>query len=276
MPPARRPRRGSRAAQANLGGILMIVAVVLIVIVGLGIYGWQVYGTREVDRLTGCPKQGLPTSVTAVLLDVSDPMSAIQTADFNQLMEDVKKNIPKLGKLELYSLAANVEKPLVPEYAGCNPGSGQDVASPLTGNQKLADRRWTKVFSDKVDAVLNRIASTPGEDRSPILESIQSISITAFGGEEIQKIPRTIIIVSDLIQYTKQVSFYQGAPDFDKFSKTPYFKQIRTDLHGANVVFALIRRDTRRQVQNPRLQSFWMQCVTDQNGVIERWYPIKG
>lgn len=253
-----------------------MIAIVLLVVIGVGgLYVWQSHGMREADRVTGCPKRGLPTSVTAVLLDVSDPMSAIQTADFNQLMEDIKTSIPKFGRLELYSLAADVDKPLTPEYAGCNPGSGQDT-NQITGNQKLADRHWTKLFSEKVDGVLSRIVSAPGADRSPILESIQSISITAFGGEEMRKIPRTIIIVSDLIQYTRQVSFYQGAPDFEKFSKTPYFGKIRTDLHGTSVVFALIRRDTRRQVQNIKLRDFWMQCITDQNGVIDRWYPIKG
>ena len=66
---------------------------------------------------------------------------------------------------------------------------------------------------------------------SPILEGVQAIAVRDFGPDAPQG-PKTLIVVSDLLQNQEGFSLYQGVPLLDVFWATPYATSLRANLDG--------------------------------------------
>ncbi len=264
-----------RRQSDNRKGVALITAVVAsLVAVGVVYYTLRT-GQRALDAETNCPKDG-PDEITAVILDVTDALGPIQKADLSAFMEEIKAEIPKFGRLDLYTVGKVTDHPLRAEYVGCNPGSGRDISSELTGNRTLADRKWTQSFSARVDAVLARIELAQADDVSPIFESIQSVSVSSFEGTSESHAKKRLILVSDLIQFTSKISFYKNVPDFGTFRQSMYYRQVHTELSATDVTISIIPRETHRNIQNAKLRDFWLAYFTDQGASVTSWRPIKG
>jgi hypothetical protein len=207
---------------------------------------------------------------------VTDTLGPIQRADLSAFMDDLRDQVPKYGRLDLYAVSSIGNHPLQALFRSCNPGSGRDVASPLVGNPVMADRAWKQKFADKLDEALNQIVNSKDADNSPIMEDVQSVSVTSFEGDGEGADEKKLILVSDLLQFTKRVSFYVGAPDFSAFKSTDYYKEIRTELRGVRVTISIIPRETRRNAQNKKLYDFWTTYFADQGAIVESWRPLKG
>jgi hypothetical protein len=247
----------------------------LLLALGIVAYVWHEATHVAIEKATGCPKTG-PGSITVIVLDITDSLGVIQKADLRAFMDSVRDQVPKYGRLDLYTVGKIDTHPLDARFSACNPGSGQDVSSALTGNKVLADRTWKRHFSDKFEEVLTNIEQEKPEDHSPILESIQSASITSFEPPNPPDAEDHLILVSDLLQYTNRVSFYGGAPDFTDFMKTQYYHEIRTELKGVKVTISIIPRQTKLAAQNKKLLAFWTTYFADEGATVDLWRPIKG
>jgi hypothetical protein len=178
--------------------------------------------------------------------------------------------------LEIYPLEPTTQNTIQPIYAGCSTGSGRDIKSSLYGNPELADRLWHKNFADRIAPVLLKIQQLPPGKVSPIFESLQSINVTAFEAPLAEPTAeKRLVIVSDMIQFTPELSMYRGTPAFEAFRNSPYFLRVKTDLHGANVDVYLIVRETRRDVQKPPLYKFWVEYVGANDGYLRNWEPLQ-
>lgn len=267
-----RVRRRDKKNKAGL--ILGAIGVVIIAgVVWLNVV--QNFNSRELDRTTGCPKNGYD-SVTAVLIDLTDPISPIQSAALRNALLKIKSEIPKFGRLEIYPLKSITRSALEPIFTGCNPGRGVDVDSSIYGNPELADRRWRKQFADKVDSVVAEVQDIQPQDNSAVLEGIQSVGVTAFGSPSANLASdKRLVIISDMIHHTRELSMYQGAPAFLSFKETQYYLRIKQSLRGAKVDVFLIVRDTRRNVQQPPLYKFWVELIASSNGFLRNWEPLQ-
>ncbi len=251
----------------TVGAIIIAGIIVAAVVLNLG--------RRDIDRVTGCPKDGYG-SVTVVLVDLTDPISPIQAAAFRNALLKIRNDVPKFGRLEIYPLAPTTTSTIEPLFFGCSPGSGKDVDSRLYGNPELADRLWKKQFADKIDSVVGELQNILPQDNSPILEGIQSVTVTAFGSPLGEAAPeKRIVLLSDMIHHTSDLSMYQGAPAFDNFKNTQYYLRIKPFLRGAKVDVFLIVRDTRRNVQQPPLYKFWLEFTTASGGFLRNWEPLQ-
>jgi hypothetical protein len=169
-----------------------------------------------------------------------------------------------------------VDKPLQPVFAGCNPGSRADVSSKFTGNPDLADRKWHQQFASRIDDVLDRLVNMKPQEASPVFEAIQSIAVTALNNPKAEKAEfRQLIITSDFIQYGPKLSMYKGAPDYDKFKDTQYYRDIRAKLYGVDVGLYWIPRDTRKDVQTPKFRDFWREYIGDCGGSTKEWVALQ-
>jgi hypothetical protein len=232
-------------------------------------------GSKEVSRSDGCSTDKYD-SVTAVLVDLTDPLSPVQAAALKNALEEVRNSIPKYGRLEIYPLRPIATSTIAPLYAACSPGNGNDVGRHLYTNPEMADRQWRKQFADKVDGVVSEITSAKPSDTSPVLEGIQSVSVTAFGRPiAVNAEQKRLVIISDMIQYTSGLSMYQGAPQFSSFKDTAYYNTVRAELRGAKVDVYLIVRDTRREVQKPPLYKFWVEYISSADGYLRNWEPLQ-
>ncbi len=258
-----RVRRRDKKNKAGL--ILGAIGVVIIAgVVWLNVV--QNFNSRELDRTTGCPKNGYD-SVTAVLIDLTDPISPIQSAALRNALLKIKSEIPKFGRLEIYPLKSITRSALEPIFTGCNPGRGVDVDSSIYGNPALAD---------KVDSVVAEVQDIQPQDNSAVLEGIQSVGVTAFGSPSANLASdKRLVIISDMIHHTRELSMYQGAPAFLSFKETQYYLRIKQSLRGAKVDVFLIVRDTRRNVQQPPLYKFWVELIASSNGFLRNWEPLQ-
>jgi hypothetical protein len=179
-------------------GVLLVIGVC----VSVGALLWFVYlaksSTLSRDSGTLCPTNG-PESVTAVLIDATDPLNPVQQADIQRRLDDLKDEIPKNGELDLYTVRATAHELLRPELTVCNPGRGSKVR-PFIGNQKRTEERWRRRYSDRVDQVLAELLSARAAEVSSIMESIQAVAVQAFAGTKLDGVPKRLIVVSDMMQ----------------------------------------------------------------------------
>jgi hypothetical protein len=265
---ARRSRRGNTRDKGKIAGWIYgtIGALLIIAIVGLGLYFNLT--KRDTDRATGCPTDSYD-SVTAVLVDLTDPIGPTQAAALRNALLKIRNDVPKFGRLEIYPLGSTTVTTIEPLFAGCSPGSGRDVDNRLYGNPELADRMWRKQFGDEM-------LKLPQSNESPIFEAIQSVAVTSFGTPKAEKAAeKRLVIVSDMLHNTAQLKMYLGVPAFDRFKQTNYFVKVKPLLRNAQVDVYLIVRDTRRNLQQPPLYKFWVDFLAAGDGFLRNWEPLQ-
>jgi hypothetical protein len=246
--PKRRPRRskGRRAAGWQIAGGLVLVGTVILVL-AFGFYLLIV--TREshvaLDPETYCPKAG-PHAVTAVIVDTTDALNLVQRTDLMNEIEKLIAAVPRFAALEIYAVGPVEEEPPQPVFRKCNPGRAAEI-SEWTGNPTMVERDWREGFREPLEKVLARMLTASEAASSPILESIQWVTINALTSPGRSELPRRLVVVSDLLQYTAGLSHYQGVGEFATFAQTPYYRRIRAPLDGVTVDLLMVRRDTQRR-----------------------------
>lgn len=251
------------------------MATIAILLGGGGYGAYKVVTKRSVDRATSCPTDHYD-SVTAVLVDLTDPITPIQAAALHNVLLKVRNDVPKYGRLEIYPLTPTSTSTITPLFVGCSPGSAREIESRMTGTPELADRVWHTKFASKVDEVAEELLKTPEAKYSPIFEAIQSVAVTAFGSPMAENAQaKRLLIISDLIQHTTEFSLYQGAPPFDQVKDSQYFQRIRPSLRGADVDVSLILRETRKDILKPTFLAFWSGYFKKGGGQLDHWEPMQ-
>lgn len=270
----RRARTKSKPKISRAGVILGSIGALFIVGILVGSLILKA-GSMRIDKSSGCPAGGYD-SVTVVLVDLTDPVNPVQAAALRNALTDIRDSIPKYGRLEVYPLEPTTAHVIEPLFAACNPGNAKDIASPLYGNPELADRIWHKKFANRIDNVVNEIRKLPDAQLSPLFEGIQSVAVTAFGAPLAEHAKdKRLIVISDMLQNTRDLSMYGAVPAFSDFKATPYHARVRPSLRDVNVDIYIIARDTRHNVQKPPLYAFWVDYFDDAGGYLRNWKPLQ-
>ena len=76
------------------------------------------------------------------------------------------------------------------------------------------------------------------------MAAIQDIAIDQFSGAASQSARKTLYIISDMIEFTRDYSQYPRAGDlsFARYKQSPAYLKFRTDLHGATVILRYVTR----------------------------------
>lgn len=270
----RRSRRAQRARKKNLGGYILIAVVAVALVAAFAVQSMKSKEAAQFDKITFCPKDGAH-SVTAIMIDQTDALSAIQQASLRNELQKVQDEIPTHGKLEIYAVGNTVSKTLAPVFSMCNPGRGKDI-NPLFGNPQRVERQWKEAFAKPIDDILSALLNAPDAKESPILESIQSITVTAFNNPASERAERRLIVASDMIHYTPQLSLYHLPSDFASLRETDYIKKMHSDLRDVKVELLMFRRSNGAKVQNQEFIQFWDDFFKDQGASLERVYSISG
>jgi len=272
--PSRKDRKNSQVRWAV--GIFVVLALVFGAIAHF--YMTATDNVRPIDPKTFCPMDAKgPNSVTAILLDRTDMFNPTQQAAIRDRLNDIKDHTQRYDLLEIYTVEPTQKALLKPEFSACNPGRGEDVNA-WTGNPRLVEERWQSLFADPLQHLLDISLSGGEAEISPIMESIQSIAVTRLNTAELeaQKTPRRLIVISDLLQYTKVYSQYKPVGSFADFRKTPYYQGVKADLSGIGVEFWYVRRQKTLHLQTDKHQDFWRDYVTDQGGSIDKFWNVPG
>jgi len=268
-------RRSAAAERATTEGrkatvkIILVVAVVLLV---GGAYFWATSSRRSLDEQL-CPTT--PDSVTVLLVDVTDPMNMAQRQDFENQLTKLKNSIPRYGKLIVAKVDATGDRLLSPVITRCNPGTADDVSS-TTGDPAAVQKQWDEGFDAPLREAFKRLDSATGADKSPILESIQSVALTELQKPGQEKLPKRLIVASDLLQNTADLSFYRSLPDPRSFTDSPLFRRVRTDLRGVEVELWMLERSDAATTQPRSLADLWERIIDAEGGDMRRIYNVSG
>ena len=265
----RRPRQrsGSGFGWSGLGGVLLL----LLAIVSGGALAWFYFSApvRPVlDAQTLCPVTG-PQGVTVVLVDTSDDLPETTRRELLGQLDDMITTLPPFYRLDIRVLdnAAIRSRSL---FSKCNPGDGAGL-SEWTDNPRIARLRWIEDFRKPAATAVKSSISSAEARNSPIMAAIQDIAIDQFSGAATQNARKTLYIISDMIEFTKDYSQYPRAGDlsFARYKQSPAYLKFRTDLHGATVILRYVTRQTNGQpvLDGTRHMEFWKAWIEDNRGV---------
>lgn len=271
---ARKQSAADRRKKKDAKKAFAYLAIVTIALGGLGtLYVRSLLSHKELDATTLCPAQ--PASLTIMLVDVTDPMNLPQRQDFNNQLDRLVEQVPRHGKIVVMKVDAVSEQLLTPIITRCNPGSAADV-SEVDGNPQKLGRMHAEQFVAPLHAAFADLLKASGAPRSPILESIQSANLTELQKAEYKDVPRKLVVASDLLQHTNEVSFYQALPDADALIKGQPFSRARTDLRNVEVELWMLQRSDSRRTQPRALPDLWDRIITEQGGQLVRLYTVSG
>jgi hypothetical protein len=265
----RRPRQRS-APGLGWSGVAGALLLLLAIVSGatLAYFYFSTPARPILDAESLCPVSG-PRGITVVLVDTSDDLPATTQREVLGQLDDMITTLPPFYKLDIrvLDIAAGRSRSL---FAKCNPGDGAGL-SQWTDNPRIARLRWIEDFrKPAADAVKNSIASAKANN-SPIMAAIQDIAIGDFSGAASQDVRKTLYVISDMIEYTRDYSQYPRAGDlsFQRYKQSPAYLKFRTDLHGATVIIRYVTRQSNGQpvVDGTKHIEFWKAWIEDDRGM---------
>lgn len=262
-----------RRNQEQRKGVFLIVVVAIAVIGVAAAYFAAVDNQRVLDPTTLCPQD--PSSVTVLLVDVTDPMNLPQQQDFLNQLTKLKNSIPRFGQLTVMRVDSTGETLLTPIITRCSPGTGSDTDD-IKGNPQKVQKQWEDGFAEPLDVAFKSIVRASGADQSPIIESLQSVALTEFQKPGREDVPKRLVIASDLLQNTQGISFYKKLPTPEDFVRSEAFRRVRTDLRGVDVELWQLQRLDAARTQPRALSELWERAIAEQGGMITRLYNVSG
>ncbi|MBB4570692.1 hypothetical protein [Rhizobium leucaenae] len=269
---ARRKRRSRAGSSAGL-----IIATVCLAVLSLGIvgaYGWLRYkasGNIAVDQASLCPVDG-PKAETAILLDVTDPISDTTALDLRNQFQKIVADVPVGGAIDIYALTEK-EGELIQTFHGCNPGSGANVDE-WTSNPRLAQARWEKGFAKPLADIAGKLSVGEAGKQSPIMAAIQKINLEVFASAA-SGIPKHLYIASDMIEHTDAFSNYRDGASYQKFQQSPARDKFRTSLDGVMIKILAFQRPNMK-FSMEELANFWAQWIKSNNGYFDGFVRLEG
>jgi hypothetical protein len=264
--------RNPRDVRKHVLGVAL--ALVALSTLGAGAYVYLTTPRPPVlDRASLCPVDGA-RSMTVVLLDSTDEIPDIGKHEIKTVLLDMAETVPVNGLLELRLL-----DPKTPGgrqiFAKCNPGDGAGL-SEYTANPRLARKRWLEGFRGPLEESLEAgFRPTPGKT-SPIMATVQRIAVDRFSGRAAADIPKSLVLVSDMLENEPDYSQYASDLSYGRYKASRAYKKLQTDLHGAEVTIYYIQRVTAKPISSVDHIRFWADWVRDNKGRFKQASKLQG
>jgi hypothetical protein len=251
-------RRTGDSSKSTVVGLLLIVSVALI----FAFSGWYYLKNKEDLDKFGCPNDlALRKNISVIVVDTSSQFNADQKQALNGFSDKILNSIPKYTELKLYKMTDSgvSNKDLL--LSVCSPGDPKEV-NQWTQNQKIAMQNWKIGFAKKIDEEFKSISNSQGLNKSPIIESIRSVSLLEFGGDN-QK-SKSLIVISDFVQNSKILNMYSTAVDFNTFKSSPEYAESISRLVGVKTELLILENEPK--IQNDKFKDFWKQFILVNGG----------
>lgn len=190
------------------------------------------------EQETGCRLDRRDPSHTIILVDQSDPFNATDLAWVRALLEDEARALPKYGRLTLSVPNAASPYDPVTVWSGCSPGSAEG-ANPIFQNPRMIEQAWQRKFHDPLLAGAEGVLVDNVAPSSPLMEAMFTLGDRPDFQAQTPK--RRLILVSDLMQHSKDFSMYRTGTDWEAYEGTPLM-DMRPGLAGVDVVARVVPR----------------------------------
>ncbi|TNC49330.1 hypothetical protein FHG66_11400 [Rubellimicrobium rubrum] len=212
------------------------------------------------DEATLCPETG-PVSVTAILLDLTDPLGPAQAARLRTVLAQDVASAP-LATMISIGVVSDDPSDWGAHFATCKPAEGSD-ANPLTENASLIQERFESQFERPLGEAIDAMMAAEEQDQSPIMEALQVLlAETPHALEDGQ--PLRVVLVSDLLQHSDLLSFYRGE-GWEAFEASGGAARLSHTLNGAEIRLVRVPRPNASAEAQALVDPFWAQYL-DQQG----------
>ena len=270
----RRPRQRSEPGigWAGIGGIILILLAIAAG-TAFAYFYFSTPASPTLDTQSLCPIDG-PRGITVVLVDTSDDLPETTRREVQGMLDDMIVSLPPFYKLDIRVLdIAGVRSRSL--FSKCNPGDGAGL-SEWTANPRIARLRWIESFRKPAAAAVKNSLAAAKATSSPIMAAIQDIALDQFSSAASTNAKKTLVVISDMIEFTKDYGQYRGDLTYQRYKQSPAYLKFRTDLHGASVVIRYVTRQAKGLPQ-PLLDGtmhmdFWKSWIEDNGG---SWGGVK-
>lgn len=268
--------RKKKGKSGNTFGL--IAGAAACILLSFGIVGGYIYLRMRaglaipLDKASLCPVDG-PRAITAVLLDVTDPISDATAADLRNEFQAIVNQVAVGGLLQVYTLTEK-EGELTTTFSGCNPGNGDGVDE-WTRNPRLEKDRWERGFKKPLEEISKRLRDSSAAQQSPIMAGIQRINLEAFGLPKYQALPKTLVIASDMVEHTPAYSMYRTGASYAKYRQSGADARFRTPLSRVDVRILEFQRPGLR-FTDKALADFWNEWISENGGTMASFKRLQG
>lgn len=267
------PRHGRRAARRRTFNIVIGVAILAFVIAVVG--GFTYFKmTRQAgpDQATLCPASG-PLGHYVLLVDKTDPLNFTQKQAFTELVREViQKRTPEGYLLSVFVLGEDFKENAAPIIELCNPGTGEDK-SDLTSNKHRLRRQYEERFLEPLNKQAEKLVATESAKASPVFEMLQMVSINSFRKHDVRG-ERRLIVVSDMLHNTPQMTMYRGPVDYDPFAASDYGRKVALQMPDVKVELNVLMNSP--QLQTKRNLAFWEAYFNKAGARVVAVRPLEG
>lgn len=245
-------RRGSRKS----GTVLLTMGAIFLSASLAGAFWWSGHEAHAnaFDKQTLCPIAAGPAAMTAILVDVTDPLSPAQ---HSQLLARLEKEIDDAPRGTQFTVGLVSEDP-------ANWGASEPLCKPqdaatansFTQNAALIDQRYQTAFLEPLQLSLSELVSASGANQSPIMESLQTL-VAESSDFVTYEGPRRLVLVTDLLQHSDVLSFYRGG-NWESFRESRDYQRIGSTLEDTEVIIYQIPRPAEGVSDPAVLEDFWL------------------
>ena len=204
---------------------------------------------KPVDE-AGCRLDNIVSQHTIVLIDQSDPFTQEDIRWVQKIARDESRSLGQYGRLTVVGLKSETPYEPVEAFSRCSPGA---KSNGWTNNPRMVEDTFREQMSDLLDAALETLLSEKEQPTSPLIEALVGISDRSDFSPAVAA--RKIVLVSDLIQNSPELSHLKTGADFAAVERTRF----ATDKPRLEGVAVSVRVVPRRNYAVPKeeLVDFW-------------------
>ena len=264
-----RRRRREEIRQLIVGGFLFLLLIVAAVTTVVFIY--RAEADHPAVDATGCPREG-PRAVHAIMLDATDAIGDVTRQQLRDAMLRQARSVERFGAFEIYVAGADPSRLLKPVFMRCSPGDPAKVSA-VADNPTFAREEFDANYMKPIEQAIDKVLVFDTADRSPIMEGLQAVSVAAFpSGDE--KLPRSLVIVSDMLQNSEQYSVYRGFSIETASSAARYYHASLQDV-DVEILRIPRKRDIALQL-DPQFTAFWTTWLAESGARLQSITPLQG
>jgi len=269
VPKSAKGRPASDAARARrIGVMLFLLFVALAALLG-AFFVWSA-GRNVALGQDLCPKDKgyRPPRVVVILVDQTDGLSELHRSalqsEFRRILYEEFESTQaqersQFSRIEIIAFRSGVAGAL--EIQGkmqlCNPGSVNSLTK-WTANPAQVRRRFEQQFLELLEKELADLTKFKETGQSPILEAIKHVSVSIFALPKYDNSEKRLVIASDMLHNTAELSFLRSQPSFEAVAKTPYGIRLMPDLKNVAVRILLFTAQQPQLQGDALMNGFWM------------------
>lgn len=233
----------------------LYIGISLLVILG-GLAGWTIVSSAKIDSNSLC-EIDKKNHVTVILFDKTGGFSANHSRMITKAVEAEIEELDVGERLTVFELDDREYKGLSqPMFDKCRPKSEESV-NELIENRQMVENNFNDLFMSKLYSITEKLSEKSDASSSPILESLTDISALYSIDKKLKL--KNVILISDLLQHSKNFSFYNNYSTKSTSQKL----SLLPEFFGVNVqIYWLLRDNKEQMLQNDGVLQWWEKVLT--------------